>query len=118
MLIMVLVLGASMLAVGAIVGYVTLQELRNAGDIANSTESIYAADAGIQKAFYTLFVTCSSTLQIQNCSAMNNLQAPSLSNGVTASVYVSGAYPSIDVKAMGHIGRVYRALEFSTVPTN
>lgn len=116
MLIMVMVLGASMLAVGAIVGYVTLQELRNAGDIANSTESIYAADAGIQKAFYTLFVTCSSTPQ--SCSAMNNLGAPSLSNGVTALVNVSGTYPLIDVKTMGHIGRVYRALEFSTVPTN
>ncbi len=116
MLIMVMVLGASMLAVSAIVGYVTLQELRNAGDIANSTESIYAADAGIQKAFYTLFVTCSSTPQ--SCSSLTNLTPPSLSNGVTASVNVSGAYPSIDVKTMGHVGRVYRALEFSTIPTN
>jgi len=113
MLIMVMVLGASMLAVSAIVGYVTVQELRNAGDIANSTEAIYAADAGIQQVFYALFVTCAT--DPAHC-ALPSALSPAPTNGATASISASGTYPLLDVKTMGHAGRVYRSLEFSTNP--
>ncbi|TRZ65014.1 MAG: hypothetical protein D4Q79_00265, partial [Spirochaetia bacterium] len=55
MLLTVLVLGASILGVSTIAGYLTLLKIRAASDTANSTKAIFAADTGIEWELYKQF---------------------------------------------------------------
>ena len=98
MLIFVLVLGATMLGVTTIAGYVTLQKLRASTDIVDSAKSIYAADSGVEWCLNTKFgPTGSSTDPCTTSFALGN----------DSSVDVQDA--GTEVKAIGHAGRSYRA---------
>ena len=96
MLILIMVLGATMLGVTTIAGYVSLQKIRTATDIVDSTKSIYAADAGVG---WWLYKSFSSQ---QNAS---DAQQPTFSNDTVLEVQ---EFPEL-VKSIGHAGRSYRA---------
>jgi len=102
MLVMVLVLGATMLGASVIAGYITVQELRTAGDITHSAQAIYAADSGMGWELYKTFV------------GDNGLSYPTFSNGATVSTTEETAedYSSVTLKSFGNAGRVHRALGF------
>jgi len=93
MLLTVLVLGASILGVSTIAGYLTLLKIRAASDTANSTKAIFAADTGIEWELYKQF--------------KGSADKPVLSNGADFETYGSG-----DVKkSIGRSGNSFRAFE-------
>jgi hypothetical protein len=113
MLIFVLVLGATVLSVTAIAGYVTLQKLRASSDVVDSAKAIYAADSGVEWCFYNKFSTTNGTSTF-DCTTSDVNPGPTFSNnlsGNTVDVSVSegGVAPNTIVKSIGHSGRSYRA---------
>lgn len=102
-LIVVLVLGATMLGVTTIAGYISLQKIRTATEIMDSTKAIYAADSGIEWCLFNKFGPgATSTF---SCSSDNPLN---FSN--QASVFVSEEGDVI--KSIGKAGNSYRAFGF------
>jgi hypothetical protein len=55
MLIIVVILGSSMLGIATIAGYISLQKIKSATEISDSTKAIYAADAGVEWCLYNKF---------------------------------------------------------------
>ena len=55
LLIVVVFMGAVMLGISVIAGYLLTQRLRTSVDIMHSTQAIYAADAGIEDQLYEIF---------------------------------------------------------------
>jgi len=107
MLIFVLVLGATVLSVTAIAGYITLQKLRAATDIVDSTKSIYAADSGVEWCFYNKFSSMGTSTF--NCDT-NSSSGPKFTNNLSNStVDVSVSESENLIKSIGHSGRAYRA---------
>ncbi|MCX7615854.1 MAG: hypothetical protein N2Z68_00405 [Patescibacteria group bacterium] len=96
-LMVVLVLGATMLGITTIAGFISLEKIKTGGDVIRSAEAIYAADSGIECYFYKI---------IKDPQVDCNL---SLSNGSTVSVATStdGVYEVI--KSVGKSGKVSRA---------
>ncbi len=99
MVMLVLILGAMMLGASTIAGYVTLQNIKIAGDITNSTKAIYAADAGIEKCFDTRFGPNSTS------TAECNFDEIQLSNGASFEVREVGDV----IKSVGNSGKSFRA---------
>jgi predicted PurR-regulated permease PerM len=97
LLVVVMVLGATMLGVTTIAGYITIQKIRTVTNIVDSTKAIYAADSGIDWWFYKKFVSepASSTPPNQ----------PTFSNDSTLEIRETETI----VKSIGHAGRSYRA---------
>lgn len=116
-LIFVLVLGATILSVTAIAGYVTLQKLRASTDIVDSAKAIYAADSGVEWCFYNKFYAAGTSTYACDSSQVSDpgfMASPIFTNnlsGNTVDVSVSeeGAAPNTVVKSIGHSGRSYRA---------
>jgi hypothetical protein len=98
MLILVLVLGATMLGVSTIAGYISLQKIRTSTDIIDSTKAIFAADSGIEWCFYNKYSPNGTSTFV--CDG-------SFDVGSGANVTVS-QQPGL-IKAVGHAGRSYRA---------
>lgn len=98
MLILVLILGATMLGVTAIAGYVSLQKLKASTDIRDSTVAIYAADSGVEWCFYTKFGPVGSSTN--PCNTTETLR-----NNSSVSVIDSGTM----VKSIGQMGNSFRA---------
>jgi len=96
MIIIVLILGATILGVSTIAGFIMLQKIRTVTDVVDSTKSIYAADAGVE---WWLYKNFSSAL-----GAASSTQ-PVFSNGSTLEVVDE---PTL-VRSIGHAGRSYRA---------
>jgi len=68
-LITVIAIGAVLLGATTIAGLLSLYQLRRAGDFANSTKAVYAADAGLESALYNKF-KCDCTLTTE-CPVLN-----------------------------------------------
>jgi hypothetical protein len=102
MLILVLILGATMLGVTTIAGYVSLQKIRTATDIVDSTKAIYAADSGVEWCFYEKFFLATGT-STPPCAA--NVGDIKFDNGASVSVVEQDN----EVKSIGTANRAYRA---------
>jgi len=98
---LVMVLGATILGISTVVGFITLQKIRTATDAADSSKAIYAADAGVERCFYEKFGpggTATSTCDF----AVGDMV---FSNGAGVEVI-----DNVDViKSIGRAGRTYRA---------
>ncbi len=106
MLIVVLILGATMLGVTTIVGYVSLQKIKNVANITDSTKAIYAADSGVEWCFYNkIGSNGTSTFDCSGSSPTTGTSSLSLSNGSSVSVSESGQ----EVKSIGTDNSSYRA---------
>ena len=108
MLIFVLVLGATVLSVTAIAGYVTLQKLRASTDTVDSTKAIYASDSGVEWCFYNKFSITYGTSTFACDTSVN--PGPTFTNNLSgSSVDVSVSQDGSVIKSIGHSGRSYRA---------
>jgi len=113
-LVIVLVLGATMLGATTIAGYVSLQKIRAATDIIDSTRAVYAADAGIEWCLYYKFNTAVGDSSFRCDSTVNNPMAELVFPESRASVGMSD--DGVLVKSVGNAGDSYRAFGFSTGP--
>jgi len=105
MLITVLILGGTILGASAIAGLITTYRLRQSSDAADSALAIFAADAGLERAFYRCFQQV-----IPDCTDFDSTTDP-LSNGAVYSVkFIAG--PPGEIRSVGSHGRVSRALSF------
>lgn len=83
-----------MLGVTTIAGFITLQKIRTATDIVDSTKAIYAADAGIEWWLYKTY------------ASQGDVILPNFTNG--ASVSVEDVSEN-EVRSIGNANRAYRA---------
>ncbi len=106
MLIVVLILGATMLGVTTVVGYISLQKIKNVANITDSTKAIYAADSGVEWCFYNKFSSNgTSTFSCDGSSPTTGTSSLSLSNGASVSVSNVGQ----EIKSIGTVNNSYRA---------
>lgn len=94
MIILVMFLGATMLGITTIAGFITLQKIRTVTDIVDSTKAIYAADAGIEWWLYNTYSSGGGTPQ------------PTFSN--ESSVTITDISEN-EVRSVGNTHRAYRA---------
>ena len=108
MLIIVLILGASVLGVTTIAGYVSLQKIRAATNIIDSTKAIYAADAGIEWCLYNKFgATGDSTF---SCTLdPNSPQSPFAFSAQPSQTSVEVREDNGVIKSVGNAGSSWRA---------
>ncbi|MFA6136417.1 MAG: hypothetical protein WC705_03640 [Candidatus Paceibacterota bacterium] len=99
-LMVVMILGATMLGVSTIAGYIFLQKIKTATNVIKSTEAIFAADYGVECYLYKF-----SKDNSYDCSAL-----PPLSNGTTVEVSsVQTGENSELIKSIGKSGNISRA---------
>lgn len=101
MLMIVMILGATMLGVTTIAGYITLQKLRTVTDIVDSTRAIYVADTGLE---WWLYKTYSSQ---PNAASSTQPDFSDAEDTVELEVRDFGN----SVRSIGHVNRAYRAFE-------
>jgi hypothetical protein len=101
MVMLVMILGATMLGVSTVAGFITVQKIRTATDITDSAKAIYAADAGIERCLYEKFGADAEPDATCNF-APGEIQ---LSNGAQVEVTETGNL----VKSIGNASRSYRA---------
>lgn len=99
MLLSVLALGATILGVTTIAGLLMIFQLRQTVNISDSAKAIYAADAGIEWAFYD-FVCRADPGDEKECVPL-----PAFTNGASVTVTNDGA----SIKAIGSAGKASRA---------
>ena len=95
----VMIISIVMLVATLIANVVSIQ-LKLAGDIADSTTAIYAADSGVEYKLY----------QIRKEGILAGTEFL-LSNGATVSVTVSGIFPNLTIKSLGSYLSVKRQFE-------
>ena len=83
MILTVLALGGTMLGATTIAGLLMLYQLRQANDLSNSARAIFAADAGMEWAFYNLF--CKGDPLKIPCP-LAELQGSDFANGASVTV--------------------------------
>jgi hypothetical protein len=114
MILTVLALGGTILGATTVAGLLMLYQLRQATDLANSAKAIFAADAGLESAFYNLF--CPGTGK--PCPAAEPVFTPE--NGATQKVTcynaAGEAQPACDgdtrtIHSVGSAGGASRAFE-------
>lgn len=106
MLITVLILGGTILGASAIAGLITTYRIRQSSDAKDSAIAIFAADAGLERAFYRCFKQVPA-----NCSDFDS-SSDQLSNGSSYSVTYATVGSVSEIRSVGYRGRVSRALRF------
>lgn len=95
MLLSVLALGGTILGATTIAGLLTLYQIRQAGDLADSAKAVFAADAGIEYGLYEVFK-----------DERREYPKPMFLNGADFSVLIDG---TSTVQAVGTAGTSKRA---------
>jgi hypothetical protein len=118
MILTVLALGGTLLGATTVAGLLTLYQIRNSTDLANSARAIFAADAGIEWGLYNF--SCSAEEdRSRNCPAQ---ELGEFSNGATVQVIcgddlgneVACNDPGVaSLKSVGSAGGSSRAFEAS-----
>lgn len=96
MLLVVMILGATMLGITTIAGYISIQKIKASTDIVDSTKAIYAADSGIEWYLYKTFSLIPGAADAPK---------PEFENGATVEVREVGN----TVRSTGHAQRAFRA---------
>ena len=97
LLLTIIILSIVMLIAVLITTIVTMQ-LKLSSDINDSTKAIYAADSGIEWQLYQIRTGAPAAM-------------PTMSNGATLTVTVTGSYPNFTIKSLGSYGTVKRQFE-------
>lgn len=116
MILTILALGGTLLGATTVAGLLTLYQIRNSTDLANSAKAIFAADAGVEWALYNF--SCA------NGGSQNPCPAPEegdddFANGSSVKVTCLGGGASMDctssqvnsIKSVGASGGSSRAFE-------
>ena len=109
MLLTVVLLSGAVLASTSLAGLLILYQLRQATDVKGSMRAIFAADAGLEWAFYNETKTTPQT-QATYPHVIN------LANGAKVTVTYDPTSP-LPIKAIGQSGRSARAFQADLPPT-
>ncbi len=109
MLLTVVLLSGVILASTSLAGFLILYQLRSATDIKASTKAIFAADAGIEWAFYNENKLGGSLPYLNG--------GPSMTNGSKVTITKTVSDPLYPLKAVGQSGRSARALQANLPPS-
>ncbi len=112
MLITVVMLSGAVLASTSLAGLLILYQLRQATDAKASMQAIFAADAGLEWAFY-------NENKLVGTPEYKNYDPPisrTLDNGAKYTVTKDDADPLLPIKSIGQSGRVARAFQGSLPP--
>ena len=117
MILTILALGGTLLGATTIAGLLTLYQIRNSTDLANSAKAIFAADAGVEWGLYK-FSCANGGLQTP-CVVPEPDANISFSNGSSVKVTCLGAGAVVDctnpsvtsIKSVGASGGSTRAFE-------
>ncbi len=105
-LIVVVFMGAIMVGISVISGYLLTQRLKTSVDIINSTKAIYAADAGIEAQLYDIFknggadTTDPKTLPATSVSGGASYDARRTDNGTGFDISSLGTYQKPDGRSI------------------
>lgn len=102
MIIAVLAIGGTLLGASAIAGLLTIFQIRQSTDLANSTRAIYAADAGLEWALYEV-------KSQSDRDAWPAISQPTFSNGATVSITIDAV--TGEIKSVGSSGKSSRAFQ-------
>lgn len=105
MLITVVMISSAILTASSLAGLLILFQLRQASDIAASTEAIFAADSGIECVLFNNFRTTASP---RDCGEITPVST--FSNGAEYKTVSSGASST---KSVGRSGRTARSFEIT-----
>lgn len=87
LLLVVVMMGGVLFLVTAVAGLLMFYQIQQANDIANSTISIFAADAGIERALYHYFYEFNPSACVSYpCEVV--VSPPTLTNGATTTVTI------------------------------
>ena len=111
MLITVILLSGAILASTSLIGLLTRYQLRQASDINASMKAIFAADAGIEWAFYNE----NKLIETGLYKDLATPQTVSLTNGAKFTVSKVPSDPSL-IKSIGQFGLSARAFEGGVAP--
>jgi len=114
MLLTVILLSGAVLASTSLAGLLILYQLRQATDTKSSMQAIFAADTGIEWAFYNENKRPISEREAYP-KTINLTSTPSLSNGATATITKS-ATDALPIKSIGQSGRSARAFQGNLPP--
>ena len=107
MLVTVLILGGIIIGTTAIAGYITTLRIKQAGSAAYSAKAIFAADAGLERAFYHCFKLGEAS------PGCGNIGVTSLGNGSSYSVvYFEDGLGGGEIRSTGLSSQSARALRF------
>lgn len=116
MILTILALGGTLLGATTVAGLLTLYQIRNSTDLANSARAIFAADAGVEWALYNF--SCANGGAQSPCPAAEE-DGDSFKNGASVKVTCLGggavvtcADPGVDsIKSVGSAGGSSRAFD-------
>lgn len=98
-LVLTMILGAGILGITTIAGFISVQKIRGATDVRDSVKAIYAADAGTDCALYELYVNYATSSEIGGkCNFTIGGSDVNVSYDSSANV----------IKSIGESGRVSR----------
>ncbi len=118
MLLTVLVLSGTILSATTIAGLLTLYQIRQATDFANSAKAIYAADTGIEWRLYKFMKedarVCKDCPDGGACPQpeMSNISRPAAAIKTNCGAVIQGVSTTTVIKSTGVSGNVSRAFEF------
>ena len=118
MLLTVLVLSGTILGATTIAGLLTLYQIRQATDFANSAKAIYAADTGIEWRLYKFMKEdariCKDCPDGGACPQpeMSNISRPAAAIKTNCGAAIQGVSTTTVIKSTGMSGNVSRAFEF------
>jgi len=111
MLLTVVVLSATILGATTIAGLLTMYQVRQTADIINSAKAIFAADAGLECAYYAIKppASCKDSF-LANCK---NITFDDNGASFTATITQewSTSTPSCIIRSTGEAGTAIRAFE-------
>lgn len=109
MLLTVLIMFGIILSATTIGGYLMLNQLRQAGNAANSVKAIMAADTGIECELYRMFKD-----DAVNCNTTGDNAVTFEESNVTLKTSRTSPMPGIDViQSTGGSARTFRAFELT-----
>lgn len=111
MLITVVMLSGAVLASTSLAGLLILYQLRQATDAAASMKAIFAADAGLERAFYNE----NKLAGTPEYESYNPPMTKILDNGAKYTVTKDVTDPTL-IKSIGQFGRTARAFQGSLPP--
>lgn len=118
MILTILALGGTLLGATTIAGLLTLYQIRNSTDLANSAKAIFAADAGVEWGLYKF--SCANGGSQTPCEVPEPEANISFSNGSSVKVTCLGTAPGqldctnpsvTSIKSVGASGGSTRAFE-------
>ncbi|MBI1960805.1 MAG: hypothetical protein HYS43_00820 [Candidatus Liptonbacteria bacterium] len=119
MLLTVTVLSAGILGATSVAATLMLYQIRQANDILNSTQAIYAADAGIERGLYCAN-PATQPESMASCSSYNSADGWTLGNN--AKVFIDPPPPYTGtvsiLRTIGESNRVRRAFENVITPAS